>query len=70
MDDIAVNMAMIRRYPNVYLGGSYDVIGYRIDSLDDNSIRSNNWRRHRHPFPALLRYLDPGGERRAQRRQG
>lgn len=71
MDDIAVNMAMIRRYPNVYLGGSYDVIGYRIDSLDDNSIRSNNWAAsiaiH---FPLSYDIWTQVVQRRAQQRQG
>ncbi|MBI4801372.1 MAG: TolC family protein [Elusimicrobia bacterium] len=42
LDDIAVNMAMVRRSPNIYLGGSYDVIGYKGASLD-NSVRSSNW---------------------------
>ena len=71
MDDIAVNMAMIRRYPNVYLGGSYDVIGYRIDSLDNNSIRSNNWAAsiaiH---FPLSYDIWTQVVQRRAQQRQG
>lgn len=42
LDELAVNMAMIRRSPNVYLGGSYDVIGYR-DGAAANSVRSSNW---------------------------
>ncbi|OGS07959.1 MAG: hypothetical protein A2270_08755 [Elusimicrobia bacterium RIFOXYA12_FULL_51_18] len=71
MDDIAVNMAMIRRYPNVYLGASYDVIGYRIDSLNDNSIRSNNWAAsiaiH---FPLSYDIWTQVVQRRAQQRQG
>ena len=71
MDDIAVNMAMIRRYPNVYLGASYDVIGYRIDSLDNNSIRSNNWAAsiaiH---FPLSYDIWTQVVQRRAQQRQG
>jgi outer membrane protein TolC len=71
MDDIAVNMAMIRRYPNVYLGASYDVIGYRINSLNDNSIRSNNWSAsiaiH---FPLSYDIWTQVLQRRAQQRQG
>ena len=71
MDDIAVNMAMIRRYPNVYLGASYDVIGYRIDSLDNNNIRSNNWAAsiaiH---FPLSYDIWTQVVQRRAQQRQG
>ena len=71
MDDIAVNMAMIRRYPNVYLGANYDVIGYKIDSLNDNSIRSNNWAAsiaiH---FPLSYDIWTQVVQRRAQQRQG
>ena len=71
MDDIAVNMAMIRRYPNVYLGASYDAIGYKINSLGDNSIRSNNWAAsiaiH---FPLSYDIWTQVVQRRAQQRQG
>lgn len=71
MDDIAVNMAMIRRYPNVYLGASYDVLGYRVNSLTDNSIRANNWAAsiaiH---FPLSYDIWTQVLQRRAQQRQG
>ena len=71
MDDIAVNMAMIRRYPNVYLGASYDVIGYNANSLNDNSIRFNNWAAsiaiH---FPLSYDIWTQVVQRRAQQRQG
>jgi len=71
MDDIAVNMAMIRRYPNIYLGASYDVLGYRVDSLTDNSIRANNWAAsiaiH---FPLSYDIWTQVLQRRAQQRQG
>ncbi|MFA6435275.1 MAG: TolC family protein [Elusimicrobiales bacterium] len=71
MDDIAVNMAMIRRYPNVYLGASYDVIGYNVNSLSENSIRSNNWAAsiaiH---FPLSYDIWTQVIQRRAQQRQG
>ena len=71
MDDIAVNMAMIRRYPNVYLGASYDAIGYRMNSLSDNSIRANNWAAsiaiH---FPLSYDIWTQVVQRRAQQRQG
>lgn len=42
LDELAVNMAMIRRSPNVYLGGSYDVVNYKGGDLG-NSVRSSNW---------------------------
>lgn len=71
MDDIAVNMAMIRRYPNVYLGASYDVNGYNVDSLTESSIRSNNWAAsiaiH---FPLSYDIWTQVVQRRAQQRQG
>lgn len=71
MDDIAVNMALIRRYPNIYLGASYDVLGYRVDSLNDNSIRANNWAAsvaiH---FPLSYDIWTQVLQRRAQQRQG
>ncbi len=71
MDDIAVNMAMIRRYPNIYLGASYDAIGYNINSLGDNSIRANNWAAsiaiH---FPLSYDIWTQVVQRRAQQRQG
>jgi outer membrane protein TolC len=71
MDDIAVNMAMIRRYPNIYLGASYDVLGYRVNSLTDNSIRANNWAAsiaiH---FPLSYDIWTQVLQRRAQQRQG
>ncbi len=71
MDDIAVNMAMIRRYPNVYLGASYDVIGYNVNSLNSDSIRVNNWTAsiaiH---FPLSYDIWTQVVQRRAQQRQG
>ncbi len=71
MDDIAVTMAMIRRYPNVYLGASYDVTGYNVNSLSDNSIRANNWVAsiaiH---FPLSYDIWTQVVQRRAQQRQG
>lgn len=42
MDDIAVNMALFRRNPNIYLGASYDVIGYKT-AIPGGAIKSNNW---------------------------
>ena len=41
IDEIAVNMAMIKSYPNIYLGASYDVVGYNTSSQND--VKSNNW---------------------------
>jgi len=64
-------MAMIRRYPNVYLGASYDVTGYNVNSLSDNSIRANNWAAsiaiH---FPLSYDIWTQVVQRRAQQRQG
>ncbi|MCG2727004.1 MAG: TolC family protein [Elusimicrobia bacterium] len=41
IDEIAVNMAMIKSYPNIYLGASYDVVGY--NTFVENDVKSNNW---------------------------
>ncbi|MBI4657050.1 MAG: TolC family protein [Elusimicrobia bacterium] len=43
MDDIAVNMAIIRRYPNIYLGLNYDIVAEDISGFSNSSLRSNNW---------------------------
>jgi len=71
MDDIAVNMAMIRRSPTVYLGASYDISAYNISSLGESSVRSNNWLAslaiH---FPLSYDIWTQVRQRRAQQRQG
>ncbi len=41
IDEIAVSMAMIKSYPNIYLGASYDIVGYNTSAQND--VRSNNW---------------------------
>ena len=70
MDEIAVNMAMFRRYPNVYLGAGYDVIGYRA-ALAGGAIKSNNWMAsvaiH---FPLSYDIWTQVLQRKAQQRQG
>lgn len=71
MDDIAVNMAMIRRYPTIYLGASYDVNAYKFSSLADDSERANNWLAsiaiH---FPLSYDIWTQVQQRKAQQRQG
>ena len=71
MDDIAVNMAMIRRYPTIYLGASYDVNAYKFSSLVDDSERTNNWLAsiaiH---FPLSYDIWTQVQQRKAQQRQG
>lgn len=71
MDDIAVNMAMIRRYPNIYLGASYDIVGDSFKDFTDSSLRSNNWMAsvaiH---FPLSLDLWTQITQKKAQQRQG
>ncbi len=71
MDDIAVNMAMIRRYPTVYLGASYDINAYKLSALNESSLRSNNWLAslaiH---FPLSYDIWTQVRQRKAQQRQG
>ena len=71
MDDIAVNMAMVRRNPTIYLGASYDVNAYKFSSLTDDSARSNNWLAslaiH---FPLSYDIWTQVRQRKAQQRQG
>ncbi len=71
MDDIAVNMAMIRRYPTIYLGASYDVNAYKVASPDNDSVRTNNWLAslaiH---FPLSYDIWTQVRQRKAQQRQG
>lgn len=71
MDDIAVSMAMVRRYPTVYLGGSYDVNAFRLSDLGNRSVRANNWLAslaiH---LPLSYDFWTQVQQRRAQQRQG
>lgn len=71
MDDIAVNMAMVRRYPSIYLGAVYDVNAYRLKDLTDNDLRSSNWLASLSVrFPLSYDVWTQVQQRRAQRRQG
>lgn len=71
MDDIAVNMALVRRYPTIYLGAVYDVSAYRFSSLADENDRASNWLAsvsiH---FPLSYDIWTQVQQRKAQRRQG
>lgn len=71
MDDIAVNMAMVRRYPTVYLGGSYEVNAFTLSNLGNQSVRANNWLAtlaiH---LPLSYDFWTQVQQRRAQQRQG
>ncbi|MCM2266164.1 MAG: TolC family protein [Elusimicrobiales bacterium] len=71
MDDIAVNMAMVRRYPTIYLGASYDANAYRLQDLGDAARRSNNWLASLAiRFPLSYDVWTQVQQRRAQQRQG
>ncbi len=71
MDDIAVNMAMIRRYPTIYLGASYDVNAFKFSSLVDDSERANNWLASiAIRFPLSYDIWTQVQQRKAQQRQG
>jgi len=71
MDDIAVNMALVRRNPTIYLGASYDVNAFKFASLADESERANNWLAsiaiH---FPLSYDVWTQVQQRKAQQRQG
>ena len=70
MNDIAVDMAMFRRYPNVYLGASYDVVGYRA-AIPDGDMKSNNWTASvAIQFPLSYDIWTQVLQRKAQQRQG
>ena len=70
MDDIAVNMALFRRNPNIYLGASYDVIGYKA-ALSGGAIKSNNWMASVGiNFPLSYDIWTQVRQRKAQQRQG
>lgn len=71
MDDIAVNMAMVRRYPTIYLGASYDVNAYKFSSLADENARSSNWLASVSiRFPLSYDIWTQVLQRKAQQRQG
>ena len=70
MDDIAVNMAMIRRYPTIYLGASYDVNAYKFSSLAGNSAGENWLASIAIHFPLSYDIWTQVQQRKAQQRQG
>lgn len=71
MDDIAVNMALVRRNPTIYLGAVYDVSAYRFSSLADENDRASNWLASVSiQFPLSYDIWTQVQQRRAQRRQG
>lgn len=71
MDDIAVSMALVKRYPTVYLGASYDVNAYRLTDIGDRSARASNWLGSvAVRFPLSYDIWTQVQQRRAQQRQG
>ncbi|MBI5744667.1 MAG: TolC family protein [Elusimicrobia bacterium] len=71
MDDIAVNMAMVRRYPTIYLGAAYDVNAYRLQDLSNSDRRYGNWLASLAVrFPLSYDVWTQVQQRRAQQRQG
>ncbi|KAF0127111.1 MAG: hypothetical protein FD189_620 [Elusimicrobia bacterium] len=70
MDEIALNMAALRRYPNVYIGAVYDMVAYDADSFS-NMERTGSWAAsvaiH---FPLSYDWWTQIIQRRAQQRQG
>lgn len=70
MDEIALNMASLRRYPNVYIGAVYDVVAYDADSFSSME-RTGSWAAsvaiH---FPLSYDWWTQIIQRRAQQRQG
>ncbi|PJA11541.1 MAG: hypothetical protein COX65_10235 [Elusimicrobia bacterium CG_4_10_14_0_2_um_filter_56_8] len=71
LDNLAVNMAMVRRNPTIYLGASYDVNAYKFSSLADDTERANNWLAsvaiH---FPLSYDIWTQVRQRKSQQRQG
>ncbi len=71
MDDIAVNMALVRRYPTIYLGASYDLNASRLSSLSDPRERYGGWLASVSVrFPLSYDIWTQVQQRRAQQRQG
>ncbi|MFH1620022.1 MAG: TolC family protein [bacterium] len=65
MDAIAVNLALSRRSPTVYLGASYDVVGQRFP------LKSNSWETSLSiHFPLAYDFWTQILQRRAEQRQG
>ncbi len=70
LDELAVNMAMTRRRPNVYLGGSYDVIGYKDSALGDSGRRSNWMASVAIHFPLMYDVWTQIVRKKAEQRKG
>ena len=71
MDDIVVTMALIRRYPTIYLGAAYDVNADQFSSLVDKTSRSSNWLASLSiHFPLSYDIWTQVQQRKAQQRQG
>lgn len=71
MDDIEVNMAMVRRYPTISLGASYDMTAERFSSLAEASERTGSWLASVSVrFPLSYDIWTQVQQRRAQQRQG
>jgi outer membrane protein TolC len=71
MDDIAVNMALFRRYPTIYLGASYDITASEPGDLGGGETRSKNWLASLSiHFPLSYDIWTQVQQRRAQQRQG
>lgn len=70
MDEIALNMASLRRYPNVYVGAVYDMVAYDANSFSSME-RTGSWAAsiaiH---FPLSYDWWTQIIQRRAQQRQG
>jgi len=62
---------MVRRYPTIYLGASYDVNADKFSSLADDSVRANNWLASiAIRFPLSYDIWTQVHQRKAQQRQG
>ncbi|HNT97452.1 MAG TPA: TolC family protein [Elusimicrobiales bacterium] len=71
MDEIALNMASLRRYPNVYIGAVYDAVAYDADSISAMRDRTGSWAASvAMHFPLSYDWWTQILQRRAQQRQG
>ncbi|MDA8130305.1 MAG: TolC family protein [Elusimicrobia bacterium] len=71
MEDIAVNMALVRRYPTIFLSASYDLSAYKFSSLSESTERNGNWLASVGiRFPLSYDIWTQVQQRRAQQRQG
>lgn len=71
MDDIAVNMAIIRHYPTITLGAFYDLSADEFSDLSHNSTYGHNWMAMLSVrLPISLGSWSLVSQRRIQQRQG